>query len=106
MATIAAINPFPNDVRAAFDSYIKSPQYSKRNRERIPYAKWCQMRIFLTNPTLKPQNPTESNLRHRALTDFHLIDEKLYQNYDTAHKEPRYVVLESEALDLIISEHL
>ncbi|KFY32501.1 hypothetical protein V493_00138 [Pseudogymnoascus sp. VKM F-4281 (FW-2241)] len=106
MATIAAINPFPNDVRATFDSYIKSPQYSKRNRERIPYAKWCQMCIFLTNSTLKPQNPTESNLRHRTLTNFHLIDEKLYRNPDIAHKEPRYVVLENEALDLIISEHL
>jgi hypothetical protein len=106
MATIAAINPFPNDVRTAFDSYIKSPQYSRRNRERIPYAKWCQMRIFLTDLTLKPHNPTESNLRHRTLTNFHLIDEKLYRNPDIAHKEPRYVALESEALDLIISEHL
>jgi hypothetical protein len=41
MATIAAINPFPNDVHAAFDSYIKSPWYSRRNREQIPLAKWC-----------------------------------------------------------------
>jgi hypothetical protein len=39
MATIAAINPFPNNVRTAFNSYIKSPQYSRRNRERILYAK-------------------------------------------------------------------
>ena len=104
MATITAINPFPNDVRAAFDSYIKSPQYC--NRERVPYAKWCQMRIFLTDSTFKLQNPIESSLRHRTLTSFHLIDEKLYRNPNTAHKEPRYVVLESEALDLIISEHL
>ena len=104
MATIAAINPFPNDVRAAFNSYIKSPQYC--NREWIPYVKWCQMRTFLTDSTLKPQNPTESSLRHRTLTSFYLIDEKLYRNPNTAYKEPRYVVLESEALDLIISEHL
>jgi hypothetical protein len=64
------------------------------------------MCIFLTDLTLKPHNPTESNLRHCTLTNFHLIDEKLYQNPNIAYKELRYVALESEALDLIISEHL
>ena len=39
MATIATINLFPNNVRAVFDSYIKSPKYSRRNRERILLAK-------------------------------------------------------------------
>ena len=105
MATNAAINPFPNDVRAAFDSYITSPQYSRRNRERIPYERWCQMCKFLTNPTLKSQNSTKSNLKHRALTDFYLIHEKLYRNYDIAHKELRYVVLEIEALPLANEQH-
>lgn len=37
MATIASINPFPNDVRIAFQTYIQIPQYSKRNKEWIPY---------------------------------------------------------------------
>src|SRR5690242_17083989 len=36
--SIASINPFPNDVRIAFQSYIQGPNYV--NRERIPYAKW------------------------------------------------------------------
>jgi hypothetical protein len=32
----ASINPFTNDVRIAFQSYIQGPNYV--NRERIPYA--------------------------------------------------------------------
>jgi hypothetical protein len=55
MATIASINPFPNDVRSAFQDYIHQPEYS--NRARIPYANWRQMHIFLT-PNQKPENST------------------------------------------------
>ena len=72
------------------------------NRERIPYNKWQQMHIFIDDPTLKPQDAAESNLKHRALKEFHLIQNKLYRNCDIAHKQPRYVVPLSEVLDLII----
>jgi hypothetical protein len=106
MAAIAFINPFPNDVRITFQTYIQSPEYSNCNKERIPYAKWRQMHIFIDDPTIKPINAMESNLKHRALIEFHLINNRLYQNTDDKHKEPRYVVLESEAFDLIINEHL
>jgi hypothetical protein len=33
-ATIESINPFPNDVRLAFQAYIQDPSHI--NRERIP----------------------------------------------------------------------
>jgi hypothetical protein len=56
MATpiIASINPFPNDVRIAFQAYIQDPKYI--NRERIPYEKWHRIHRHLDNPTLKPEN--------------------------------------------------
>jgi hypothetical protein len=66
--SIASINPFPNDVRIAFQSYIQGPNYV--NQERIPYAKWRQLHIFINNPDLKLENPTKSRLKHRVLTKF------------------------------------
>jgi hypothetical protein len=45
MATIASINPFPNDVRTAFEAYISNPTYY--NREQLPYTKWHQMHTIL-----------------------------------------------------------
>lgn len=103
-AIIATIVPFPSDVHIAFQAYIQSPEYV--NRERIPYSKWRQMHIFLDNPALKPENPTDSNLKHRALIEFQLINNRLYRLPDKTHKEPRYVVPESEAFDIIVNEHL
>jgi hypothetical protein len=64
IATVTSINPSPNDVHLAFQSYIQDPDYI--NRERIPYAKWRQMHIFIDDSTPKPANPTESNLKYRA----------------------------------------
>jgi hypothetical protein len=103
-ATIASINPFPSDVRLAFQEYIQSEGYV--NRERIEYSKWRQMHIFLDNPTIKAENAVESNLKHRALTEFELISNKLYQKPTKAYITSRYVVPESEAFDLIINQHL
>jgi hypothetical protein len=104
IATVTSINPFPNDARLAFQSYIQDPDYI--NRERIPYAKWRQMHIFIDDPALKPANPAESNLKYRATTEFHLTHNKLYKNSDSRFQEPRYVVPESEAFDIIINIHL
>jgi hypothetical protein len=103
-STIASINPFPNDTRTAFQTSIQRPGYS--NRERIPYEKWRQIHIYLDNPSLKAEGASESRLKHRALTEFQLINNKLYRNPDKAHLRPRYVVPESEAFDLIVNEHL
>jgi hypothetical protein len=71
-----------------------------------PHSKWRQMHIFIDDPTLKAENSMESNLKHRALTEFHLINNRLYRNANSIHKEPRYVVPESEVFDLIVNEHL
>jgi hypothetical protein len=64
------------------------------------------MHIFLDNPTLKPENPTESRLKHRAISEFELIHNKLYRKPDSKFPNPRYVVPESEAFDAIANEHL
>jgi hypothetical protein len=103
-AIVASINPFPSDIRAAFQSYIQAPKYV--NRERIPYEKWHRMHIHLDNPHLKPDNPTDSRLKHRARTEFQLINNKLYRKPDSKFLNPRYTVPESEAFDAIASEHL
>ncbi|KFZ20383.1 hypothetical protein V502_03199 [Pseudogymnoascus sp. VKM F-4520 (FW-2644)] len=102
-AIIASINPFPSDVRTAYEAYIQSPQYS--NRERIEYSKYRQLYFFLENPTSKPATPIESTLKHRALTKFKLVNNKLYRQADAKYLA-RYVVLENEAFDCIINEHL
>lgn len=60
-AVVALINPFPNDVRIAFQTYIQAPGYV--NRERIPYEKWNRMHIHLDTPDLKPDKPTDSRLK-------------------------------------------
>ncbi|KAF5120961.1 SCAN domain-containing protein 3 [Metarhizium anisopliae] len=102
--TIALINPFPNDVRSAFKSYIESPAYT--NRERIEYTKWRELHILLDNPDRKPRNQTESRLKHRALSEFELINNRLHRRPDSKHPEPRYVVPENEAFDTIANQHL
>jgi hypothetical protein len=103
-AIVALINPFPNDVRIAFQSYIQAPKYV--NRERIPYEKWHRMHVHLDNPDLKPDNPTDSRLKHRAHTEFQLINNKLYRRPDSKFPNPRYTVPESEAFDTIANEHM
>jgi hypothetical protein len=88
---IASINPFPNDVRIAFQAYIQEPSYI--NRERIEYSKWRQLHIFLNDPTLKPTTPAESRLRHCAQMEFQLINNKLYRRPDSKFPNPRYVIV-------------
>jgi hypothetical protein len=53
----ASINPFPQDVRAAFQVYIEDPAYV--NRECIEYSNWRQLYIFLDDPELKPATQAE-----------------------------------------------
>ena len=101
---IASINPFPNDVRTAFQVYIQDPSYI--NRERIKYSNWRQLHFFLNDPTLKLATQAESRLRYRAQLEFELINNKLYRRPDSKFPNPRYVVPESEAFDTIINEHL
>jgi hypothetical protein len=104
MATIASINPFPNDVRTAFQEYISSDTYN--NREQLPYEKWHRMHVFLDNPALKPDDRADINLKHRALAEFELVYNKLYRRPDKRHLDSRYVVPRSEVFDIIAQEHL
>jgi hypothetical protein len=64
------------------------------------------MHIYLDNQNLKPENPIESRLKHRAIKEFQLMYNKLYRNPDIKFKALRYVVPESEAFDVIANEHL
>ena len=102
--TIAYINPFPQDVRTAFQTYIHSFTYV--NRERLDYLKYQQLLLYLQNPLLKPTTQAESRLKHRAQTEFVLLHNKLYRKPDSRFQSPRAVVLESEAFDIIVNEHL
>ena len=104
MDNTTSIVPFPNDVRTAFQTYVQGISYI--NRERIEYSKWRQLHFYLNDPIIKAENPAESRLKHRALTEFQLINKRLYRNPNAIHKEPRYVVPESEAFNLITHEHL
>lgn len=103
-AIVASINPFPNDIRIAFQCYIQAPGYI--NRERIEYSKWVRLHHFLDNPNLKPESQTESRLKHRAYAEFELIHDKLFRRADSRFRNPRYVVPESEVFDIIANEHL
>ena len=105
MTTIASINPFPNDVRTAFEAYISSPAYY--NREQLLYEKWHQMRVILQNPTaFIPFDKESSNLKHRTQSQFELIYNKLYKQSDIRHQNPRYVVQKAEVFDVIAQEYL
>jgi hypothetical protein len=55
---------------------------------------------------MKPANPIESRLKHRAQTEFMLLHNKLYYKPTTRFQNPRCVILESDAFDTIINEHL
>jgi hypothetical protein len=84
MATIASINPFPNDVRTAFEAYISNTTYY--NCEQLSHTKSDQICTILCNPTaFKPIDRESENLKHRALFDFELIDNKLYRQSDIRH---------------------
>jgi hypothetical protein len=105
MATIASINPFPNDVRTAFEAYISSSTYY--NREQLSHAKWSQIRTILENPTAYiPYNRETTNLKNRAQSAFELINNKLYKQSDIRHLQPRYIVQKAEVFDIIAQEHL
>jgi CMP-N-acetylneuraminic acid synthetase len=64
------------------------------------------MYIFIDDPALKLANPVESNLKYRVTTEFYLTYNKLYKNSDSRFQEPRYIVPESEAFDIIINIYL
>ncbi|KFY29450.1 hypothetical protein V491_00025, partial [Pseudogymnoascus sp. VKM F-3775] len=106
--TITSINPFPNDVRTAFQAYIQSQSEDgsqTRNRERITPIKQQRIFTFLNSPHIKAIDAIDARLKHRALTEFHITQDKLYRNSNATHKA-RYIVQESEVFDLIINEHL
>jgi hypothetical protein len=105
MATITSINPFPSTVRTAFEAYLSNPTYS--NREQLSNQKWNDIHTILHNPTAFIITDQESiNLKHRAQSDFELLNEKLYKKRDASYENPRYVVLKVEIFDIIAEEHL
>jgi hypothetical protein len=90
IATVASINPFPNDVRLAFQSCIQDPDYT--NRERLPYEpvqtywastkKYNQQRLRqefeLDRLAQRPTWPIRSDYPNASdlldISQFHAID--------------------------------
>jgi hypothetical protein len=62
--------------------------------------------VFLDDPTLKPKTRSELRLKHRAIIEFKLTHNKLYRWPDNRFLLPRYVALESEAIDIVANKHL
>jgi hypothetical protein len=107
MATIAIINPFPHDVRTAFQDYISSSTYY--NREQLSHEKWSQIHTILQNPaTFIPYNRETANLKQHTLSDFKLINNKLYKQSDkrSSNQHSRHVVQKAEVFNIITEEHL
>ncbi|KFY03974.1 hypothetical protein V490_00036 [Pseudogymnoascus sp. VKM F-3557] len=105
MTTIASINPFPYDVRTAFEAYSNSTTYY--NREQFSPEKLHYMHKILEDPSAYiSQNKEAVNLKHRTQLNFILLDHKLYRQSDVRHLQPRYVVPKAEVFDIIAQEHL
>ncbi|RFU36327.1 hypothetical protein B7463_g118, partial [Scytalidium lignicola] len=64
------------------------------------------MHVFLDNPKLKPENQADSNLKHRAITQFELENKKLYRLPDVLNPVRRYAVQDNEVFDIIAQEHI
>ena len=71
-ANIDRVDSFPAEVKRAFDTWRASNSHS--NCESIPFDQWRRMHFFLDDPALKPENKADRNLKHKALTEFELID--------------------------------
>ena len=98
------VDPFPPAIRVAFTSMISAPGYV--NRERMSYSKWHRIQVFLDQPDLKAENSKDRDIKHLAKRFYELSnDRKLYRRPNIKHIEPRYVILESEAFNLIIYKY-
>lgn len=100
MATITSINPFPYDVRTAFEAYSNSTTYY--NREQFSLEQLHHMHQILEDPSAYiSQNKGAVNLKTRTQFSFILLDHKLYRKSDARHLQPRYVVPKAEVLILL-----
>lgn len=100
MATIASINPFPHDVRTAFEAYINSTTY--HNRELFSDEKQSCMRTILEDiAAYIPLNKEAVNLKHCTILNFTLVHNELHRKSDARHPTSRYVVQKAEVFDVI-----
>jgi hypothetical protein len=74
MATIASINPFPNDVRTAFEAYISNPTYYNRGQLNSQARKDLSIGVQQEDPTMAPifeseleSEPSSEPARARAI---------------------------------------
>ncbi len=73
--TTTSINPFPNDVRTAFQAYIQSQSEDgsqTRNWEQITPIKQQRIFTFLNSLHIKAIDAINARLKHRALTEFYI----------------------------------
>jgi hypothetical protein len=76
------------------------------NRESIPFDKWRRMHFFLDDPTLKPTDQADWNLKFRALAEFELVDGRLHRKANDVYKLLRYYMSENEGFNYIVQEHM
>lgn len=77
-------------------------------KERVHPEKIRQYILFLDDPNKKPErgNQAESKLRYDAFKFYELKDNKLYRKPEGKYPEPRLVVYQNEAFDIIARKHL
>jgi len=100
------INPFPPSIREKFFDMITAEGY--KCKERVHPEKIRQYILFLDDPNKKPErgNQAESKLRYDAFKFYELRDNKLYRKPEGKYPEPRLVVYQNEAFDIITRKHL
>jgi len=99
-------NPFPPSIREKFFDMITAEGY--KCKEQVYPKKIRQYILFLDDPNKKPErgNQAESKLRYDAFKFYELKDNKLYRKPEGKYPEPRLVVYQNEAFDIIARKHL
>jgi hypothetical protein len=72
---LSPTDPFPPHVKEAVLSHITTTGYV--HRERLTYAKYIRIQVFLDDPTLKPTSQVDSKTKHDALKLFELSANKV-----------------------------
>ena len=89
-ADIEPVEPFPIEIRTAFNKMIDDILYT--NRERIERYQINRIAMFLLNPAQKSHSSADANLRQRALHSYQLINGEVFRKLDLQYTQPRMVL--------------
>lgn len=71
------LNDLFEPLEIEFVKWAQSPIHT--NKQRLTHEQRREYKSFLNNPDQKPRNQREHNMRHRARTNFILIDGQLFR---------------------------